>query len=270
MRTGHSNPPNGSKGRAKPEKGLLFQRPANDPGKRPKGLERTLTVADRRVPLVFQPNKRARRIILRLDHGEGRIVVVLPKRATIEQGRRFALLNRAWIRDRLDLLPEPVPFRPGRSIPYLGSSHRIRHCPAGAAGVWLAGKTICVSGRREQLTGRLRDWMKQQARREIERRAAAKAEKIGKRIRSIAIRDPRSRWGSCSPDGKLSFSWRLVFAPRSVIDYVVAHEVAHLRELNHSRRFWKLTAELTGDVDAARAWLDHHGLTLQRYGLDSA
>lgn len=220
------------------------------------------------MPLIYQTNKRARRIILRFDHGEGRIVVVLPRRATLEQGRRFALLNRGWIRDRLNLLPEPVPFWPGRSIPFLGIMHRIRHRPQGRGVVWQEDGEIHVAGRPEHLSRRVEDWLRREARREIERRARAKADLIGKRIAAITIRDPKSRWGSCSPRGQLSFSWRLILAPRQVLDYVVAHEVAHLKELNHGPRFWKLTAELTRDADGARAWLNEHGPLLHRYGLE--
>jgi len=233
----------------------------------PRRHRQVLTLADRRVPLVYRINKRARRIILRFDHGEGHIVVVLPRRATVEQGRRFALLNKGWISERLDLLPEPVPFRPGRYIPFMGVMHRIRHVPQARGLVWQADDEIQVAGRPEHVTRRVEDWLKREARREIERRARAKAELIGKRITGITIRDPKSRWGSCSPRGKLSFSWRLILAPRHVIDYVVAHEVAHLKELNHGPRFWKLTAELTRDVEGAREWLNEHGASLHRYGL---
>jgi hypothetical protein len=247
---------------------LFYQGVANDDRARSKGRRQVLTVADRRVPLIYQTNKRARRIILRFDHGEGRIVVVLPRRATLEQGRRFALLNRGWIRDRLNLLPEPVPFRPGRSIPFLGIMHRIRYRPQARGVVWQEDGEIHVAGRPEHLSRRVEDWLRREARREIERRARAKAELIGKRIGAITIRDPKSRWGSCSPRGQLSFSWRLILAPRNVLDYVVAHEVAHLKELNHGPRFWKLTAELTRDADGARAWLNEHGPLLHRYGLE--
>ena len=240
---------------------------ANDQPTRPRGHRQVLTVADRRVPLVYRINKRARRIILRFDHGEGQIVVVLPRRATLEQGRRFALLNKGWISERLDLLPEPVPFRPGRFIPLMGAMHRIRHLPQARGLVWQEDGEIHVAGRPEHLSRRVEDWLKREARREIERRARAKADLIGKRITGITIRDPKSRWGSCSPRGQLSFSWRLILAPRHVIDYVVAHEVAHLKELNHGPRFWRLTAELTRDVEGAREWLNTHGATLHRYGL---
>lgn len=252
----------------KRRKTAVFQGIANDHRERPGRRCQVLTVADRRVPLVYQTNKRARRIILRFDHGEGSIVVVLPRRATVEQGRRFALLNKGWIRDRLDLLPRPVPFRSGAALPFMGVTQRIRHRPDGRGAVWQDEAGINVAGRAEHVARRIEDWLRRQARREIERRAYAKAARIGKRIAGITIRDAKSRWGSCSPSGHLSFSWRLILAPRHVIDYVVAHEVAHLKELNHGPRFWKLTAELTRDADGARAWLNDHGPMLHRYGLE--
>ena len=224
-----------------------------------------LSVGDRAVPLIFEKNERARRIIIRVDHG-GSIVVVLPARATKEDGRRFALSNKGWIQERLAHMPEPLPFLHGVSIPYLGVEHRIRHRPANRGAVWREGGDINVAGRPEHLPRRVEDWLKHEARREFERRALQKAEELGKSVRRIGIRDPRSRWGSCSPDGVINFSWRLILAPRFVVDYVVAHEVAHLRELNHGNRFWRLTETLCPDLERARGWLAANGPGLHRYG----
>ena len=128
------------------------------------------------------------------------------------------------------------------------------------------GEEIIVTGQAEHLGRRVEDWLKREARREVEKRAYAKAELLGKRISHITIRDARSRWGSCSPKGRLSFSWRLIMAPRSVIDYVVAHEIAHLVEKNHGFRFWRLVATLTDEMTAARTWLKRHGEALHRFG----
>jgi len=240
------------------------QRVANQPSG---DGEHLLAFDDRIVPLVFQSNKRARRIIIRLDHFHARVVVVLPSRATRDQGRRFALLNKGWISDRLAALPPAVPLRSGALVPYLGIPHRIRHRPGERGTVWREEGEIHVAGRPEHSKRRIEEWLKREARREIERRVRAKAELIGKPISRITLRDPKSRWGSCSPRGALSFSWRLIMAPRRVLDYVVAHEVAHLKEMNHGPRFWKLTAELTrANVEEARAWLHHEGPGLHRFG----
>ena len=113
---------------------------------------------------------------------------------------------------------------------------------------------------------RVRDFLMAEARRELGERARAKAERIGARVAAVTIRDTRSRWGSCSATGRLSFSWRLILTPEPVLDYVVGHEVAHLREMNHSPRFWALCAELTAEVAGPRVWLKANGARLLRYG----
>ena len=99
-----------------------------------------------------------------------------------------------------------------------------------------------------------------------DRRSRELALRVGRRVSGVRLGDPKSRWGSCSPEGGLSYSWRLILAPPFVLDYVVAHEVAHLVELNHGRRFWRLVAELVGDIDAPRAWLRANGTRLLRHG----
>jgi len=225
-----------------------------------------LELDEKRIPLVYRQDHRARAIILRFDRELGHLVVVLPKRTTPEAGRRFALKNRDWIVENAARLPRPVPFAAGRVIPFLGQPHRIRHWPTARGVVWLADGEIHVAGHAEHVARRVQDWLKLEARREIVRRAHEKAALIGKTIKRISLKDPRTRWGSCSPSGALSFTWRLIFAPPHVIDYVVAHEVAHMRELNHGPRFWKLVGELTRHEKSARHWLQTEGLHLHRYG----
>ncbi|MGH7048026.1 MAG: M48 family metallopeptidase, partial [Stellaceae bacterium] len=116
------------------------------------------------------------------------------------------------------------------------------------------------------LARRVRDALATLARNELARRARKLAAQIGRKIAGIGVRDTRSRWGSCSSSGNLSFSWRLILAPEPVIDYVVAHEVAHLAEMNHGRRFWRLVEHLMPDHAAPRAWLDRHRAQLLAYG----
>jgi len=225
-----------------------------------------LNLDDRRIPLVYRQDARARTIILRFDRELGHLVVVLPRRATPEAGRRFAMKNQDWVLDNAMRLPRPVPFAAGRVIPFLGQPHRIRHWPNARGVVWLADSEIHVAGHGEHLSRRIQDWLKLEARREIGRRAHEKAEMIGKKIRRISLKDTKTRWGSCSPSGCLSFTWRLIFAPPHVIDYVVAHEVAHMKELNHSPRFWRIVSQLTRHEKSARHWLQNEGLHLHRYG----
>jgi predicted metal-dependent hydrolase len=226
-----------------------------------------LNFDQRKVPLVFRENRRARRIIKRLDDGAASVVIVLPKRTSRQEGKRFALSNKDWIAERLDQLAEPIPFRHGAVVPFLGEPHRIRHRPTARGVVWCEEGEIHVAGYEEHLPRRIHEWLKSEAQREIESRGRDKAAAIGKKITKISIRDTKSRWGSCTDEGELAFSWRLVLAPKYVLDYVVGHEVAHLKEMNHSPRFWKLCRELAPrSINLAREWLEAHGTELYRYG----
>ncbi|HYI07041.1 MAG TPA: YgjP-like metallopeptidase domain-containing protein, partial [Reyranella sp.] len=125
-----------------------------------------------------------------------------------------------------------------------------------------------VAGRPEHLPRRLRDWLTAELRHRLVPLVHAKARRVERPVKRISVRDSRSRWGSCGPDGGLSFSWRLVFAPPEVLDYLVAHEVAHLVHLNHGPRFWALAERLCdGPMGVPRAWLRANGETLLQYGL---
>ena len=147
-------------------------------------------------------------------------------------------------------------------VPHLirGDAGRLRGLPARVDG------TITVPGAPDHLPRRLTDFLKAEAKREIGTRARAKAARLDRPVAAVTLRDTRSRWGSCSGAGRLAFSWRLIMAPEFVLDYVVAHEVAHLREMNHGPRFWKLCKELSRSNNGARDWLEAHGTELYRYG----
>ena len=218
------------------------------------------------VALDVRVNRRARRISLRVDNGSGSIVLTLPNDRARAEGLRFAAEKADWIRTNLAALPARVPFAPGAILPLLDVPHRVMHRPDSRAGVWAEAGEIHVSGRAEHLPRRLGDWLKAEARRVIVPRAHATADRLDRRVARISIRDTRSRWGSCSHGAVLSFSWRLLLAPEPVLDYVVAHEAAHLVEMNHSRRFWRLVDGICpGRTDAER-WLRRHGPALHRYG----
>ena len=163
-------------------------------------------------------------------------------------------------------VPTRIPFEDGQTIPVLGRDHVIRHLPGARRGVWRAEGAIWVSGQAPHVGRRVQDYLKREARREISTRAHDKARAIERSIRRIVLRDTRTRWGSCSADGALNFCWRLVLAPEGVLDYVVAHEVAHLVHMNHSQRFWTLVGRLTGETAGPRRWLRDRGHQLHRYG----
>ena len=161
-----------------------------------------------------------------------------------------------------------IPFAEGNLIPVLDVPHIIYHAPDARRGVWREEGRLYVSGKAEHLPRRVRDWFKDESLRIISPLAHKLAQRIDSNISHISIRDPRSRWGSCSQDGRLSFSWRLLMAPDHVVQYIVAHEVAHLRELNHSEQFWQTVEILTEHRDKATLWIKQFGLDLHRYGLD--
>jgi predicted metal-dependent hydrolase len=218
------------------------------------------------VPLTVRRHPRARRLILRLAaEGDG-AVVTIPERASFDEGVTLARNHVGWIVRRLAAIPPRVAFEDGAVLPFLGHDHRLRHHARTFPAVRREGGEIIVSGRAEDLARRVADWLRRQARIEIGARVGDKAATLGRAPGRITVRDTRSRWGSCSAAGNLSFSWRLVMAPAGVLDYVVAHEVAHLAHRDHGPRFWRTVAALTEDVDGSRAWLRRHGRSLHRYG----
>jgi predicted metal-dependent hydrolase len=122
---------------------------------------------------------------------------------------------------------------------------------------------LFVHGEREHLPRRLADFLKKQAKKDIEALVMKHTDAINKRAKTIRFRDTSSRWGSCTSDGKLSFSWRIMMAPKPIINYLVAHEVAHLKQMNHGPKFWKLCEELCPDTERCKDWLKRNGNALQ-------
>jgi predicted metal-dependent hydrolase len=216
--------------------------------------------------LELRESPRATRMTLRVDPARDLIQVVVPRGVTEAEAARFVARHADWVRSRLAAMPPRLPFADGAVLPFLGDDHVVRHDPRHRGGTLRAGGEIRVGGGAEFLARRVRDFLVTEARRELCARSRAKAERIGAAVGAVAVRDTRSRWGSCASTGRLSFSWRLILAPEPVLDYVVAHEVAHLREMNHGPRFWRLVASLNPDADGARAWLKANGVRLLRYG----
>ncbi|WP_291298268.1 M48 family metallopeptidase [Elioraea sp.] len=226
----------------------------------------TLPLEDGVMEVEWRRSPRARRVTLRIDPAAGAVVVTLPPRAGRSQGIALLRAHSSWVAERLAALSPRVPFADGALVPLLGRPYAIRHCPGEVGGVWLEGEEIHVSGEAAFVPRRVTAWLREHARAEIAPRATIHAGRIGRRVARISIKDQRSRWASCAPDGTLAFSWRLVLTPSWVLDYVIAHEVAHLAEMNHGPRFWAAVAHLTPHTEAAKGWLAAHGPRLLRYG----
>lgn len=220
-------------------------------------------------------NRRARRYTLRIDAAGRGVVLTVPPRGNIRDGKAFAERHGAWIAARLCRLPEPEPFCDGIILPLRGMPHRIVHRSGMRGTVWaeLGGdgeRLLCVAGQAPHMARRVADFLKREARRDLEAASARAAAMLGIGIVRISIRDQVSRWGSCSATGLLSYSWRLILAPANVLNYLAAHEVAHLVEMNHSREFWRLVERIDPDYARAKTWLTANGADLHRYGARAA
>jgi predicted metal-dependent hydrolase len=230
-------------------------------------IGRAAVALDLGAPLAIRVSPRARRVGLRVDAARRRVELVLPHGVPPALALHFLREKRGWVVARLDALPRPVPFVEGALVPVLGVPHRIRRSldPA-APPVTIADREIRVRGEPAHLPRRVRAHLAALAHDELARRARPLAAQIGHKVARVSVRDTRSRWGSCSSTGNLSFRGRLVFAPEEVVDYVVAHEVAHLAEMNHSPRFWRLVETLSPGNARHRRWLDRHRAELLAYG----
>ncbi len=244
---------------------------------RPRLPERlALNLGDREVFVRLRSSSRAGRLILRLGHGGDDPVLTVPDRARLADVTDFLDRHRGWLADRLARRPAGVAFADGAVLPFRGRDHRVVHRPGARGTVWIEESEkaplplLCVAGGAEHLDRRLRDHFRRSARADLLPAVARHAERLGVPPPGrVVIKDTRSRWGSCTADGTLAFSWRVVLAPPHVLDYLAAHEVAHLRELNHSIRFWRLVRETCPDMDAGRRWLKIHGATLHGYGVEA-
>lgn len=231
--------------------------------------DQALTLANgQNVPVSIRRSTRARRILLHVGVYDGTVELVLPPGASMREGLSFARTQTRWVAAQLARVGNGVPFADGAAFPVLGQQVTIRRTDTRSALPVLQEDVLLVGGRDDTLPSRVRRWVRGRALEEIKPRAERMGLEVGRSPARISMRDTRSRWGSCSRAGNLNFSWRLVMAPESVLNYVVAHEVAHLRELNHSARFWALVDTLCPDVTVARGWLRKHGAELHRYGRD--
>ncbi|HMM63971.1 MAG TPA: M48 family metallopeptidase [Mesorhizobium sp.] len=230
-------------------------------------VEREHCVAGRTLPLRIVENERARRLTLRIDAGGQGLRVTVPPGLRRGEVEKFLDRHQGWLEERLAKVPDRPQVRPGIRLPIRGVPHTIVHEPGrrGAAtpGCDESGPVLVVHGERPHLPRRVADFLKREAKREIEALVARHTQTIGRRAKAIRYKDTTSRWGSCTSDGNLSFSWRIMMAPPPVINYLVAHEVAHLKEMNHGPDFWKLCRQLCPDTDRCKAWLKRNGSALQ-------
>ncbi|TDT91403.1 hypothetical protein DFO45_3959 [Azorhizobium sp. AG788] len=225
----------------------------------------TLKVEIRRHPS-------AQRLTLRVRAASRDVTLTAPPHVSYASAAAFVQRHREWVRVRLGRLPENVPFVDGALVPVRGVVHRIDHRPEARGTVWIEdganGPLLCVAGEAPYVARRVGDYLKRQARTDFAEAVRRHAAALNVQVGRITLRDTASRWGSCSSDGSLSFSWRLILAPGWVLDYLAAHEVCHRLEMNHSARFWRLVERIYPERRAAEAWLRQNGAGLHRYGAE--
>ena len=244
------------------------------PAKAPPGRTEALDVAHlgQTYRVRLRRNAAAKRLILRVRNDSGEVILTLPKRTTLGTAREFLARHGGWIADRVARLPEQVSFAEGAVVPLRGDMVRLVSSgqPRGKIALLPADgerpATLLVPGDSAHLPRRVQDFYKAEAKKDIAAAVGRYAAQLNVRIVRISIKDTKSRWGSCSAAGVLSFSWRMIMAPPDVLDYLAAHEVAHRVEMNHSSRYWNVVAEICPHWQRAESWLTRHGAGLHRYG----
>lgn len=224
------------------------------------------------IAVVVKVSARARNYRLSLPHG-GRPLLTVPRFGRWTEARAFLERQADWLADRLESSVKPVAFVRGAIVPLRGVNHRL--VPTGRVrgvvetGAHQGEMALFVPGAPEHRARRLIDWLKVEAARDLDRRCRHHAAALDVVVRSISMRSQATRWGSCSSSGRLNFNWRLILAPPHVLDYVAAHEVAHLVEMNHSPAFWAVVETTLPSMERGRDWLRLHGRELMAYGVES-
>ena len=238
-----------------------------------KTVPKSLELDEIGAPVEVRRHPGARRLTLRVSRTRRAVIVTVPVQCDLGEADSFIIRNIEWVRERLDSVPHPVPFHDGAVMPLRGVVHRLvftrKREPGGAVHPRQSAigvPELHVGGQIEHAPRRLRDWLFDEARRDLDTRIIHHSRKLRVAAKRIAVRDQSSRWGSCSTTGVLSFSWRLVLAPPFVLDYVAAHEIAHLLEMNHGSKFWALVEQTMPRMQEAKLWLQRFGLDLHRYG----
>lgn len=206
----------------------------------------------------------ARRFSLRVSRLDGKVTLSIPVRAGVAEAMAFLRGQEGWLRATLGAMPESAVERVGIGSLITVEGRALTLEQGSGRAVRVEGDALLVPGDRGQAGARVAAWLKVLARDRLARASGHYAGLLGRRYTRLSLRDTRSRWGSCSPDGALMYSWRLIMAPPSVLDYVAAHEVAHLVEMNHSDAYWAVVSRIYPGWQRERAWLHAQGQSLHR------
>jgi predicted metal-dependent hydrolase len=235
--------------------------------RQPPPLEpKVVDVGGRTIVASFRRNVKCKRMVMRLTpNGQGLVITMAP-RASQAEALRFIEASKPWILKTMDAKVPTVSFSDGQQILFRGSPHTIKATGGRRGVVNCEDQTIVVPGDLTHVPRRTKDWLKAQAKSQLIQASLHYATAMGLKYNKLTLRDQTTRWGSCSSGGDLSYSWRLVLAPPHVLDYVAAHEVAHLKEMNHGPKFWRLVLTHCKSTKQSKQWLKDHGRELHRYG----
>lgn len=257
----------------------------------------SIKLPDIGCPIELRRSSRTKRFTLKVSHTGRAAILTLPDQGRIEEAGDFLARHFDWLKRQVQRLPEPVPLADGEIVPLRGVPHRLDFvgpikghgvvwteysCPEACAEACLQEASsaaafspplndpaqlprLCVTGANGHVPRRLLDWLKTEARMDLVERVSYHAARLDCQPNRLSVRDQATRWGSCTSTGRLSFSWRLIFAPAFVLDYVAAHEVAHLKEMNHGPRFWRVVKQTLPDMQKGRSWLKKNGAELHRF-----
>ncbi len=213
-------------------------------------------------PIKVRVSPRARKMSLRLCADHSGFILTMPARASMKSARRFVESSSGWLTANSCFLSVKKKFADGCSFSFMGQELFLCHVKDAKRGVWQEENIIYVSGSSEFLDRRTKEYLHKKFLCHIKERVNFYVSKINKKVSKVTVRDNTSRWGSCSCNASVSFNFYLGYAPESIIDYVVAHEICHLLEMNHSVRFWREVAKLYPEYKQARIWLKANGANL--------
>ena len=217
-------------------------------------------------PLILRRHPRAKNLKLRFEPKSCSALLTLPPGVSDRKALQFAKKHLDWIKEQYEKTPEAIPLSAGEIIPYRGRDVDIIHNPDRPATVQMKNGQLIVGGPLSGFETRLQNWLKKQARRALNQAVEDFKPALGQSPHKVMVRDTSSRWGSCSSRKTLSFSWRLIMADPEILHYVVAHEMAHLVEMNHGPAFWGLVEKLYPDWKISRRWLKTEGSRLMLIG----
>ena len=206
----------------------------------------------------------AKRLTIRIDEKNHRPVLTIPKYCSQRRALQFLEDNRDWMINMLARLPKSQLFGNNDQVSFFGEIFKILWAENQKGTVFENG-LLKVGGRQEFLHRRVTDFLKEQALQRFSTLTVEKAKLLGCRVCGVAIRDTKSRWGSCSTRGNINYNWRVSMAPLYVIDYLVCHEVTHLKHPDHSKNFWKTLSSICPQYQEGRRWLKVKGKDLYCY-----